>query len=432
MQYLRYAIAATIALAVTASAAAAQTPPSGDSGMPMVRNVPILFNDHHVRANPNKLEDNRVLAALARGNQILVPLRAMFEEMGATVAYDPATQTTTITKPGSEVKVTVGKSEIVINGESRPLDVPPEVYQGVVVVPLRALSEAMGAYVLWLQDRNEVVVRYIAPATPMPTMAPTMTPTMTPTMRPTPIPTMAPTMTPTMTPTMAPTPVPTPTPIADEHFIVGDYIISPATYNEFTSNSRGNASWAGRAAFEFHAFNLPWMIEGDGRQYSFSHPAGFVTNIGNQTASFVPAFTGYDRDVDARFGLKVLNPRVYVGVGYMWRTNSYGNPHESGFGYGIEKLPDLQQPLSFYGSAWFYPSVRGNYTDPVTGFGWTPAHNVLKYAVGLNYTLFNTAGGATGPLFLDAGYLGEHGTARLDAPSSFNHAGFSVGLGIHF
>ena len=49
----------------------------------------------------------------------------MFEQMGATVAYDASSKTVDVTKPGADVKVTVGKPEVVINGESRPLDVPP-------------------------------------------------------------------------------------------------------------------------------------------------------------------------------------------------------------------------------------------------------------------------------------------------------------------
>src|SRR6202022_4615506 len=101
---------------------------------------------------------------------ILIPLRSMFEQMGATVSYDPATKTADVSKPGSDVKVTVGQPEVVINGESRPLDVPPEIYKGAVVVPVRVLSEGMGAYVQWVPDRRIVVVRYVAAvvATPAP------------------------------------------------------------------------------------------------------------------------------------------------------------------------------------------------------------------------------------------------------------------------
>ncbi len=45
------------------------------------------------------------------------------------------------------------------------------VYNGVVMVPIRVISEGMGAYVLWVPDRHIVVVRYVPP-TPPPTEAP--------------------------------------------------------------------------------------------------------------------------------------------------------------------------------------------------------------------------------------------------------------------
>ena len=65
-----------------------QMPPA-DFGAPPSGEVPILFNDRHVYSKPDTLKQNRVLAALVRGNTILIPLRSMFEQMGATVSYDP-------------------------------------------------------------------------------------------------------------------------------------------------------------------------------------------------------------------------------------------------------------------------------------------------------------------------------------------------------
>ncbi|HYL27894.1 MAG TPA: hypothetical protein VEW74_08660, partial [Candidatus Nitrosotalea sp.] len=50
-------------------------------------------------------------------------------------------------------------------------DVSPIVYKGVVMVPVRVISEGMGGYVQWVPDRRLVVVRYV-PATPPPTEAP--------------------------------------------------------------------------------------------------------------------------------------------------------------------------------------------------------------------------------------------------------------------
>src|SRR5277367_4474614 len=233
--------------------------PPADFGTPPSGEVPILFNDQHIYTKPDRLKQNRVLAALVRGSEILVPLRSMFEQMGATVSYDPASKTADISKPGSDVKVTVGKPEVVINGESRPLDVPPEIYKGAILVPVRVVSEGMGAYVQWVPEKKLVVVRYVA--APVPTPPPTPAPTAPPTPRPTPRPTAPPT--------------PAPAQRVYEHFIVGDYIFKPTVYNQLSNGSNTSTwgpSFAGRAAIEFPLASLPFMIEGYGEQYAYTHP----------------------------------------------------------------------------------------------------------------------------------------------------------------
>jgi hypothetical protein len=431
----------------TQIAQAGPAAPPADFGTPPSGEVPILFNDRHVYSKPDRLKANRVLAALVRGNTILIPLRSMFEQMGATVSYDPASKTVDVSKPGSDVKVTVGRPEVVINGESRPLDVPPEIYKGAVVVPVRVISEGMGAYVQWVPDRRIVVVRYVAaPPPPPPPPPPTPTPVPVATPRPTPV----------------PTPVPTPTPVARnpyEHFIVGDYIFNPKVYNEFSpGNSGKGGSYSVRGAVEFPLFGLPWMLEGDYRSYSYPHNSGInpaffnagvnpcngvgggpahgdqgcVTVIGAYGQVGVPSFTARDIDFDGRFALKIAEPRIYIGVGYLHREENYGYPKQNGFGFGAEKLPDLDQTFSVYGSVWYYPSISGNFTFPV---GAPPAlvgttdkfqQRFLKYQIGGTLNLGNSG------LFLDAGFLGDTIRGKNLSPSDASHAGGYVGLGIKF
>jgi hypothetical protein len=419
--------------------------PPADFGTPPSGEVPILFNDRHVYAKPDRLKANRVLAALVRGNTILIPLRSMFEQMGATVSYDPATKTVDVSKPGSDVKVTVGRPEVVINGEARPLDVPPEIYKGAVVVPVRVISEGMGAYVQWVPDRRIVVVRYV-PAVVTPPPTPTPAPVVTPTP-------------PRITPTPSPTPTPAP-PARNpyEHFIVGDYIFSPKVYNEFSpGNSGKGGSYAVRGAVEFPLFGLPWMLEGDYRSYSYPHnsdinPAllagganpcqgaqvgvhgnqGCVTVIGAYGQTAVPSFNARDTDFDGRFGLKIAEPRIYIGVGYLHREENYGYPKQNGFGFGAEKLPDLDQPISVYGSVWYYPSISGDFTYPVgapgglTGTTDKFQQRFLKYQIGGTFNL-----GSTG-LFLDGGFLGDTIRGKNLSPSDATHAGGYIGLGLKF
>src|ERR1700737_4713566 len=147
-----------------------------DFGSPPSGQIPIIYNDHHVYTKPDVLRSARVLAAQERNGVIMVPLRSMFEQMGATVSYNPATKGFTIQKSGPTIALTVGKNQAVINGESRPLDQGPIMYQGYALVPVRVISETMGAYVEWIPSRRIVVVRYV-PATPAPTPTPTVAPT---------------------------------------------------------------------------------------------------------------------------------------------------------------------------------------------------------------------------------------------------------------
>jgi hypothetical protein len=422
-------------LASPSTVAQAGSLPPADFGTAPSGEVPILFNDRHVYSKPDRLKENRVLAALVRGNEILVPLRSMFEQMGATVSYDPASKTADVSKPGSDVKVTVGKPEVVINGESRPLDVPPEIYKGSVVVPVRVISEGMGAYVQWVPDKRIVVVRYVAaPAPPPPPPPPTPTPTPKP-KPPAPPPPPPPT----------PTPTPTPVPVNYEHFVVGDYLFAPKVYNEFSNGITGNSvSYALRGAYEFPAFGLPWMIAGDYRSYQYQHNSTYgvagdcapggpsdqscVTVVGGGGSTYVPGFTANDRDWDIVLGLKVVDPRIYIGVGYLWRAENYGYPIEQGVGFGLEKLPDLDQPFSVYGSVYYYPSVQG--PAPASYLpGGQIAYRDLKYQGGITYSLGKFEGFG---IFLDANYLGDSLRVKTLAPTNASHNSAAVGIGFKF
>lgn len=393
--------------------------PPANFGSPPSGQYPIIYNDHHVYTKPDIDKQGRVLAALVRGGTLLIPLRSMFEQMGATVSYDSGTKTATVSKAGAEVKVTVGKPEVIINGESRPLDVPPMIYKGVVLVPVRVISEGMGAYVLWVPDRRIVVVRYIPP-TPPPTPAP-----------PPPAP----------PPPPAATPSPTPAPYYD-FYVAGDYIISPKVYNEFvpgsSSNNNNNGfSYRLHGAIEIPVMAMPFMIAVDYRQWNWVHNCGgsgdpgcYVTTIGGLGQSPVATFTGRDYDFDARLGIRILQPRIYLAGAYMSRRNNYGYPEENGAGVGLEKLPDLDRVFSFYGSAYYFFDVNGNYASSVQACGGVAActyrvgYNVLKYDLGVSYTFPGF------PLFIEAGFLGDRGYNVDAAPVGFSESGPYAGIGL--
>lgn len=85
-----------------------------------------------------------------QNGRTLVPLRAIFETMGATVNWDNATRTVTATRSGTTVKLTLGDKTLYKNGKAvMTLDVPAKALNGRTVVPARAVAEAFGAKVEW-------------------------------------------------------------------------------------------------------------------------------------------------------------------------------------------------------------------------------------------------------------------------------------------
>lgn len=91
-------------------------------------------------------------------NRTMVPLRKIFEAMGAVVDWNNDTQTVTATKGNERVIATINSKNVYINGETKTLDVPPMVIDDRTLVPVRFVAEAFGANVDWNEATQTVVI----------------------------------------------------------------------------------------------------------------------------------------------------------------------------------------------------------------------------------------------------------------------------------
>ncbi len=87
-----------------------------------------------------------------------VPIRFVSEELGADVDWDSSTKTATIERNDRVVEMTIGKSQIVVDGETKKMDTSPMIYQGRTVVPLRFVSEGLGVDVNYDCSKNLVEI----------------------------------------------------------------------------------------------------------------------------------------------------------------------------------------------------------------------------------------------------------------------------------
>ena len=80
-------------------------------------------------------------------NRTLAPLRVLTEALGGVVEWDDATKTITIYRGYNIVKMEIGNTTVVVNGEPLTIDVPPSIHNDYAYLPLRFVGETLGAHV---------------------------------------------------------------------------------------------------------------------------------------------------------------------------------------------------------------------------------------------------------------------------------------------
>ena len=102
----------------------------------------ILINNSNLKLNNDPIIQNGV---------VLVPMRGIFTALGANVEFNSVNQIITITKGSSQdftkIILVIGQKDANINNKSYRLLVPAKIINGSTFVPLRFVSQALGANV---------------------------------------------------------------------------------------------------------------------------------------------------------------------------------------------------------------------------------------------------------------------------------------------
>lgn len=92
------------------------------------------------------------------GSRTMVPMRAIFEALGAEVNWESETQTITAYNEISVVKCTIGDNTMYINNIAKTIDVPPMIIDARTLVPVRFIAESFDCDVLWNSDTFTVSI----------------------------------------------------------------------------------------------------------------------------------------------------------------------------------------------------------------------------------------------------------------------------------
>jgi hypothetical protein len=120
--------------------------------------VPIVVQVY-INGSPLQMD----VAPIIVNGRVLVPLRAIFEALGATVVWNANDQSIVATKGSITINLQIGSTTALNNGAQVTLDTAPQIVGGRTLVPARFVSEALGAQVTWDATNQKVNITTASP-----------------------------------------------------------------------------------------------------------------------------------------------------------------------------------------------------------------------------------------------------------------------------
>ena len=98
------------------------------------------------------------VSPIMENDRVLVPMRAIFENLGAEVFWDSSTQTVAALRDDTAIVIQIDNPIMVKNVENIVLDVPPKLLEGRTLVSISTIIEGLDVTVDWNEDRQDVTI----------------------------------------------------------------------------------------------------------------------------------------------------------------------------------------------------------------------------------------------------------------------------------
>ncbi|MDP4093208.1 MAG: copper amine oxidase N-terminal domain-containing protein [Bacillota bacterium] len=93
-----------------------------------------------------------------KNGSTLIPVRTITNALGAQIQWDKETGTVTITKGDTTIVITLGSSTATVNGTQVQISAPAELISNHTMVPIRFIAEALNQKVDWDKDTGSVTI----------------------------------------------------------------------------------------------------------------------------------------------------------------------------------------------------------------------------------------------------------------------------------
>ncbi|WP_025025910.1 stalk domain-containing protein [Caldalkalibacillus mannanilyticus] len=95
---------------------------------------------------------------MIRNGRTLLPMRAVFELLGADVKWDPKLSLITATTEDTSIELVIGSRTATVNGKKVELDQPPIINNSRTLVPIRFVAETLNAEINWDSKTSTITI----------------------------------------------------------------------------------------------------------------------------------------------------------------------------------------------------------------------------------------------------------------------------------
>ncbi len=140
---------------------------SNNKSIGTLYNIILKIDDPYMTVNGSsqEIDPGRGTKPVIKNSRTLVPIRAIIEALGGTVSWDATDRKVAVTLGSRTIELWIRKSTAKVNGVDRPIDstnskVVPEIINSRTMLPLRFVTENLGAKVDWDGTTQTITITY--------------------------------------------------------------------------------------------------------------------------------------------------------------------------------------------------------------------------------------------------------------------------------
>ncbi|MDO4563643.1 MAG: copper amine oxidase N-terminal domain-containing protein [Clostridia bacterium] len=105
-----------------------------------------------------EIDPGRGTVPIIQNGRTLVPIRAIIEAMGGSVDWNDAERKITLNANGHTVVMRLGEKEFTVDGQTKQMDIAPDIINDRTMLPICFAAENLGCQVEWINSSREIVI----------------------------------------------------------------------------------------------------------------------------------------------------------------------------------------------------------------------------------------------------------------------------------